>query len=137
MCSCAQPQNPDLKIVQCPKCSEWMHAKCIELDVHERYLAANPGKGAANGKSEQHPKLDSQIDPQLLPAQKAAQRPAKKARTSKLPDLRSETSSEGVSCTLSEDKGNIVITLEDTRGDGNTIEESTIRCLLCEHSFEG
>ena len=43
MCSCNCPVNPDLEYVQCEKCEEWFHVKCIQNfipDGDENYICA-------------------------------------------------------------------------------------------------
>uniref|UniRef100_A0A7N0TVC5 Uncharacterized protein n=1 Tax=Kalanchoe fedtschenkoi TaxID=63787 RepID=A0A7N0TVC5_KALFE len=34
-CSCEKPYNPDLKMIQCERCYEWYHIKCIGLTEEE------------------------------------------------------------------------------------------------------
>lgn len=122
MCSCAQPQNPDQPIIQCsqPKCGEWLHAKCVEQSVLDKHLANRRANGATNG----------------TPGKKGATDAAKKARTSKVPDLRSDTEGEGMKAKLHEEDGKITVTLEDSK-DGSITEETSIDCPVCGAPIEG
>lgn len=38
VCTCSQPHNPDIPILQCKHCQQWMHAECLEKAAVKKYL---------------------------------------------------------------------------------------------------
>lgn len=127
MCACGQPQNPDQQIVQCNHCHEWLHAKCIEQDVLDKYLN-NDKKAAAgvNGDAENgdtsHPKVKAK---------------PKKPRSSKAAELVGKTEADGVTATLSiVSPQETVVTLTDSRTGRELEQESNVTCLRGQHSID-
>ncbi|KAF4555807.1 Hypothetical protein D9617_2g057710 [Elsinoe fawcettii] len=124
ICSCAQPQNPDQQIVQCSNCNDWQHAKCLEEEALQKYLADNPGEtngATANGSKATKPK-------------------AKKGRASKGASTPKKTEAEGVTAHLKtgrDGKGKIMIEITDSRGDGEIKTELEPACLLCKKTLDG
>lgn len=129
MCRCSQPQNPDQQIVQCSKCREWLHAKCLEKDVLQKYLAENPSQpeDQANGTEVN----GSHAKPKGRP---------KKSRKSQLAVLNGRTEEEGVSATFKvvddDDNGTVCVVITDRRNGEKTKTESALKCLLCEHPID-
>ncbi|KAF2154658.1 hypothetical protein K461DRAFT_275796 [Myriangium duriaei CBS 260.36] len=130
MCHCLQPQNPDRRIVQCSNCHEWLHAKCIEQDVLDKYLASHPASetiavngGTEDDKSQAHPKLKSK---------------PKKQRASKAQELSGETEADGVTAVLNapHDDSAVTVTLTDKRADSVVTDEAKVQCLCCEQAIE-
>lgn len=127
MCSCGRPQNPDRPITQCARCSEWLHAKCIEQDVLERYLAdhadekpAANGNGHANGD---HAKEKTK---------------AKLARGVLGKDLTSQTENNSVVAAFKADHAGQapIVTITDSRGKTPHSELGEVRCMSCAHKIE-
>ena len=111
MCSCGRPQNPDRQIVQCPKCSEWLHAKCVEEDALDRYLAEH-GPEATNEK------VDT----------------TKKAWTK---DITSKTERMGVTAVFKvETDKSPAIAITDGRGADPVTDQAEVKCLSCNHKIE-
>ncbi|TKX23461.1 putative chromatin binding protein [Elsinoe australis] len=121
ICKCDQPQNPDQQIVQCSNCNDWQHARCLEQEVLEKYLADNPGQ--SNGA-----------------ATNGAPKPkGKKGRQSKGAATPARTEVDGVSAAIKTDgdgKSNVKVVITDTRETSAT-EEREPPCLLCGKTLDG
>ncbi|KAF2221951.1 hypothetical protein BDZ85DRAFT_320241 [Elsinoe ampelina] len=124
ICSCAQPQNPDQQIVQCSNCNDWQHAKCLEEQGLEQYLAGTPSEtnGAASNGT------------------KPAKQKPKKGRASKGAATPKKTDAQGVHATLTagkDGKGKVMIEITDNRQGEESKHELEPTCLLCEKALEG